>query len=750
MRPYVVAFLAGLTSLALELLLVRMLAFFLTSSADFLAIPLALFGLALGSMGAHFVYRGSPDRLVAGASAAVLPVTLGSLLTLFWTFDTYFHRVQVFVATPGEDAVRLVVYTAILLPPFVVFGALFAGLFSANADRLGRLYAADLAGAAAGCVLAPALLTVSGLPAALAGVLACALLLFVAVERPLWSVGAAAAAWLAVAGGVASGHLFREHPDTAVLANSTIPGDKKGTPVTPLAVRWNEIARTALVRVDYPDTPNYYVVQDNGLSNVGVFSPERSRRGASVIHGLAWDLGRDPARILVMFAGAGRDLMWFDAESGGKANLTGVEINPAVVDLASKGPVRRLGIAEFLARPNVSLVVQEGRDFLNHDRGRYELIHVANNGAVFASRTGHTRKFLDTKEAMAAYLDHLTPDGLLVFARQPIAEKLSSFEELFAERELGSFADASWVMGQQKIPELHTLVVAPGGLTRGEVAALAAVASDDHQWVLHAPGDDALPGLTNGRRVVDDRPFPRSLQLERLRPFPRASDLDDLAYVASWVKVFTVLLFGALSAVAGAAVLAVGRGEGRVPAAWIAYLLWTGVGYMCVEIGLIARTELFVGNPLYAVAVNLAVFLVASAAGSAASERWRWPPLTLAAATVAAVAWGLATTAAVTRFGLSAPLVVKVLGVAIAVGPAGAALGTFYPHAVHRLVGEGRTLAVPATYALTTLSSVLGSAFAMTAIVELGFVRVIGLGVVCYLIAGGLAHNRPAVVLSVR
>ena len=33
-----------------------------------------------------------------------------------------------------------------------------------------------------------------------------------------------------------------------------------------------------------------------------------------------------------------------------------------------------------------------------------------------------------------------------------------------------------------------------------------------------------------------------------------------------------------------------------MPGAWVAYLWLTGIGYMCAEIGLIARTELFVGN----------------------------------------------------------------------------------------------------------------------------------------------------------
>lgn len=63
--------LVGLTCLMYELLQVRVLAFFLGNSLDFLAIPIALLGLALGSMVAHFLFRGDPERLVRGMALAV-------------------------------------------------------------------------------------------------------------------------------------------------------------------------------------------------------------------------------------------------------------------------------------------------------------------------------------------------------------------------------------------------------------------------------------------------------------------------------------------------------------------------------------------------------------------------------------------------------------------------------------------------------------------------------------------------------
>src|SRR5262245_9274436 len=77
------AFLAGATSLALEIVLVRMLAFFLATSLDFLAIPLALLGLSIGSMATHLFWRGSRSSLTSLAAVALFPVLAASLALFF-------------------------------------------------------------------------------------------------------------------------------------------------------------------------------------------------------------------------------------------------------------------------------------------------------------------------------------------------------------------------------------------------------------------------------------------------------------------------------------------------------------------------------------------------------------------------------------------------------------------------------------------------------------------------------------------
>jgi hypothetical protein len=406
-------------------------------------------------------------------------------------------------------------------------------------------------------------------------------------------------------------------------------------------------------------------------------------------------------------------------------------------------------------------VVREGRDFLNNDRGRYDLLFVATNGSINAGRTGHTRKYLDTYEAMASYLDHLAPvpGSMMVFVNQPVLHKAESLRRLFAERGLGDFGKAVFAFGAPASRGQDSMVVKLGGLTQDEIEAIdRKVASWPHpRGVLYSPSGAGLPsfadavlGRTGGPLVTDDRPFVREVSWRDFELLPAKARFGDQLYASSWIKVFTVLLFGVVVVVVMAVVgLGLGLGLGlrrgrkrRVPWLWVLYFFVAGVSYMCVEIGLIAKTELFLGSPLYAMAVILALFLASNGLGAYLQDRlhvFRGPAMLVLPglfATIAAIAWGVLATHLCNTHLLSLPLPLKILCVALCVVPAGTFLGMFYPFGVERVVEAGRRAAVPATYAMATLSSVWGSSWAMAAITNLGFSAVILIGAAGYALTG--------------
>lgn len=753
-----------------ELLHTRMLAFFLGSISSFLAIPVALFGLALGSLVVHSKNKADARRLITSLQVCVLPVLGATFIGFFIVANAFFPLIHVSLESPYADAVRSITYSGLFLPAYAIFGALLALYFNKGAEGIGRLYFLDLVGAALGCFIAPLVLTWAGLTAAIMVVLlgALALLAVTPLARRRIAISIGAASYCVIALLAYRGIVFEERPDVVRLSHYVLSGYGHEN-LKEVRVRWNDLARTSLVhavsRNPRMGGEAWGIVQDDGVSNVKVAPWDPTARPADVLpyslhHALPFLMGHEPRRILVLFAGVGRDMIELDALARGKADITGVELNPAVVDLYRDPLLAHMHLREFFARPNMHLVVREGRDFLNNDHSRYDLVLVATNGSTNAARTGHTRKYLDTHEAMASYLDHLSadPSSMLVFVNQPVAHKAASLRRLFAERHLGSFEKSVFAFGAPTTRGQDSLLVKPSGLTQSEIAAIEAkVASWPHpRQVLYSPAGagqpkfmDVVLGRTRDPLVTDDRPFLQEISWRDFELFPAQARFIDQLYASSWIKVFTVVLCSVVALMAMAFVGLRSDRKRRVPWPWVLYFFVGGTSYMCVEIGLIAKTELFLGSPLYAVAVILSLFLAANGIGAALQDRL---PLfrkatALVPLTVAAIAWGVLATHLCNVHLLSAPLPFKVLCVALCVMPAGTLLGMFYPWGVARVVDAGHRAAVPSTYALATLSSVWGSAWAMTSITNLGFSAVILLGAAGYALTGALVSTARRVRL---
>jgi hypothetical protein len=755
-------FLVGFACLMLELIQVRMLSFFLGGISNFLAIPIALLGLALGSLFCHFFYKGNSNSLIGLFSVLVFPVTIATFIAFFYITNNYFSEIHVVLHGPGKETSKFFIYTALFIPPYFLFGALLASYFATNSTRIGLLYFFDLVGAALACLVTPLLFTYTDLPPALMILFfsALVLLLNARVRYKLAIASVAVSVFVLVQSLTYGGVLFKEYPEPSVLARSILKDRYLDTGIEELSVRWNEIARTSLLRshafeqpLDLPRAT--VVVQDDGMSNVWftryITTPNRQSLINSQLHyAIPQLIGKEPKDILVMFAGTGRDMVLLDAIANGQANITGVELNRTVVDLVNHPATDNMNLKAFFRRDNINLVNREGRDFLNHVNWKYDLIFAATNGAVAANRVGHTRKYLDTYEAMAAYLDALDDDGMMIFVNQPVKKKILSFKKLFKERGLKRFKKSLLVFCVKNSENLKSLVVKPGGFSRKEVKTLTARIAHKEQLILYEPykaSVQSIESLVNASpqelaqgMVVDDKPFIREVAWTDFSIFPDKNRIRQPDYASNWIKLFTVFAFGLISILVIVAARFLGGSEQRLPLLWLLYFFFSGIAYMFVEIGLIAKTELFMGNPLYAVAVILAMFLASNAIGAMLQDRFHIMrgPITMIVVTIISVVWGVFAVNTCNSYFLSMSLFLKILGVAIAVAPSGIALGAFYPLGVDTLVRNGYEKTVPATYAIATLSSVLGSAIAMTAITNLGFSKIILLGAAGYTIVAGI------------
>jgi len=328
---------------------------------------------------------------------------------------------------------------------------------------------------------------------------------------------------------------------------------------------------------------------------------------------------------------------------------------------------------------------------------------------------------------------------------QPIEHKLRSFRRLFEERGLGDLGNAVFAYGQTGQDIIRSMAVRPAGFSDGELSRIREYRKPhakryptlyDPRGKKHASIRALVEGPPSrpGELVTDDRPFVLPVDWKAFSLAVDQAALTNQVFASSWIKVFTVLVFGVLSLLVLVAARLLGRKSGRIPAPWLLYFLVSGIAYMGVEIGLIARLELFLGNPLYAVAVILALFLLSNALGALLQDRYRVMrgPFQLLVLTAITVGWGVLAVNLLDSHFLSLPLAAKIPAVVLAVFPVGTCLGMFYPFGVANLVGSGRRDAIPMTYGVTTLASVLGSSLAMTGITNVGFQAMILLGAAGY------------------
>src|SRR5690606_34417280 len=291
-----------------------------------------------------------------------------------------------------------------------------AQLFRSFAAISGRVYGADLAGAALGCVGVVLVLDLLG------GV---GSLLFAAV---LTAAGALAFAWpargtdgafgataivLAVLGFVLAAFVSGGYdPHVPVGANpdkeihDALSSRRQGEIE---ASRWSSFGRTDLVgfgeRRGFKDiyvdgtagSPMYAFTGDFAAPGAAIEQLVREFPGYFPFRFMA-DKPRE--RALVIGPGGGRDVLL--ARMAGFAHVRAIEVNPDLVALVRDESAYNGHL--FDPREDVEVIVDEGRSFVRRDTDRYDVIMLslpATNTSRSREGFALTESFLLTKEALA-------------------------------------------------------------------------------------------------------------------------------------------------------------------------------------------------------------------------------------------------------------------------------------------------------------------------------------------------------------
>ncbi len=462
-----------------------------------------------------------------------------------------------------------------------------------------------------------------------------------------------------------------------------------------------------------------------------------------------------PRNALVMFAGAGADLMSLHGFGNGATRVTGVELNADLV--AGARGLAGHGVAELLAEPALDLQIEEGRVFLERDTRRYDQILLSFSGATasyYAGALGGTTQFLFTYEGLEAISEHLTPDGYAVILQVNKVNVIGALRR-YLERHRSDVDPARTVvvLFKPNDPDRfwtgtfdnNPLLFKPAGWSDAEVARLERNAAEQGYLVAYAPGRPAHPefepyariaeaadpeaalralSAETGLRfevVTDDRPFYLDL-------FANGNYLDstfwgtvlsgkitryhELAH-ATRVAVVALVAVVAFLVILGPLAMRRGPPRSRRSLYHLTFFFCLGAGFMLLEIGVMQRASLLFGNPGLAIAIVLGALILFTGLGSLASDRVFRSGLShgavAAAAVLYAVGVGLFIGPAIAGM-LAWSLAAKIVGLVALIAPGGLIVGQLFPQGL-ALAQRDDTALVPWAWAINgALSTVTAGA----------------------------------------
>jgi len=687
----------------------------------YLVISVSLLGVGSGATLSGLLDRRSSRPSVATLALAAAASALAALLV-----ETHID--------PGAAlaASILVAYVAGALP-FVFASWIVVRSLREDPALAGRLYSADLAGAAAG-----SLLGFVGLPwlgaGGLYGLSACLsalAALAVAGPRTRTVAGVAVAAAMTAALTLAGDAIA---PPQAGPAKRPVYGEN----IAHLATRWDPHARVDVIHYDGLPTGELYrnlidpgyaaprpdahfmLLDQSAATLILDGSADMSVLRASII-AAPYELLNRP-HVLIIGPGGGIDIQ--NALVHGASQVDAVEVNRGVSALMRGALADYSGHVYSADRVNV--MEDEARSFVMRSAERYDLIQMTAVDSWAALASGAyalSESYLYTAEAFDDYLRHVTDRGALAvgrFYRDPPTEMLNTAALGVDAMRRRGVADPHAHLMVLRYLDFGLLIVRTAPFDAAATDAIRRFASAHRFTVAYDPLDrtgpfaEALVGTPVP--ATDDRPF--FFANDPGGRVPMAYLILFGALVPAGILSWALLLLPLRKTIGPALVTSLAR-RTTVQA------LAVGFGFIAAEIILLQRLTLYLGQPALALALGLAALLIGAALGSAASARGKLSVGRAALASALIVLTAVVLIDHVTAATLSLPLLARAACACVLSMAIGLPLGAVFPTVIASAGSQDDDL-VSWAWAVNGAASVVGSIVAVAAALVLGF-TVVGL-----------------------
>jgi hypothetical protein len=788
---YIGIFFVALSVLMYEILLTRIFSVTMLYHFAFAALSLAMFGMTAGALVVYLAPRFFPpdrihDRLTL--SAIVFPIAL------LWSFLT--ELIIPFRMDTSFVAIYALAFTCVVIAiPFVISGITVCLVLTGFPRAVSGLYAADLAGAALGCVLLIAVLDLTDGPtavlwvAALAGGGALAFSIQASSQRIRnAAVGTAVLLVAAAVGHTAA--LWQGFPILRIVYA------KGGVEARALYESWNSHSRVRVAGDPIAEMPaiGWGLSQrvpamklsqlQLDIDNCAATVMTRYNGDPASVEHLRYDVTniayylRPQPDVLVIGAGGGRDVL--SALVFRSRTVTAVDINKNIIETVN----REFGdYTGHLDRdPRVRFVNDEARSFVARSDERFGIIQISLIDTWAATAAGAfvlSENSLYTVEAWTTFLRHLKDDGVLSVSRWYFHERPA---ELYRTTTLAVEALRSIGVSD---PRRHIVIVrimrpftnssidSPEGVGTILVsrrpfsdADLNTIEAEANRLAFEVPFSSRAALDTTFERLTDPNgsaefvaTFPINIKaptdnspfffnMLRLRDMlqPSLQYLGNLSFNMRAVATLGALLVivSVLTAVCILLPLWLTRDRVVLTGAGplFAFFLAIGLGFMLIETSQMQRLIISLGHPTYGLSVVLFALLLSSGLGSYLTDGiapGRIPAAgrqRLVLLVVILAVFGAATPA-IARWSEPMTTPIRILAAVMLLFPAGLFMGMAFPLGMKVAAAPSRTsrTLTPWFWGLNGAASVLASVLSVCIALTWSISTAFWTGWACYLIA---------------
>lgn len=769
--------------ISLQIVIQRFLSIVLTYHFVFVVVSLALFGLSMGSFFAYlmrkFLSRYDPLFLLI-----ILIYIFYLVLFLTYAGSVYINNQKIF-------STNIYIYSCIIFFPFFFAGIFWARLFSAFPALSGQLYAADLIGAASGCIGIIYLLNSISISYAIfcIGIVPLGIITFFLIVK-----------FQAVKMRLQAVRPFTPHRGRRFLAGAVLvcaaffmgvfllylpdisPGNNKKKEIHDALHTFqgniiqssdSALGRLSLIQFEeYPQLMDIYVDGTAGMPmyrfNGNFTQPnpavQNLKTGFPGFFPLAHIDESLKEHALIIGPGGGRDVLL--AKMAGFEKITGVEINPDIVSLVKDYSSFNGNI--YGSTPGLKLHISEGRNFLRYSQKHYDVIMFSlpvTNTSQGLGSYALTESFLYTSEALSEYVHHLSDGGRLIIVTHNDLELLRLLTmtlEAFQNQDI-PVSDAMqhlYVLGSEDYP---VLVVKEDKFSSQESQELFA-AGMQHKWfnprssffpLLHLPYlNTMLTELENSQKTMQDlvqeakdRGYDISPVTDQSPFFYKLNNsiphsLLNIFYLSLIIVIFFIslpfinFLYSRISKKTSSIAI---TNNLTHTAGFSLYFVFIGVGFIVLEISMIQRFMLILGNPIFSMSTIIFTLLTGAGLGSLASSR-------VSSENVARfVSYSsLSIIILILFYMLILPLVfdswpiksiaLRVICTFIMLFPLGFCMGSPLPVALRLARFYNMSSAIPWMLAINGASSVFGSAVTIILAIKSGYNATLVLAALCYLV----------------